>query len=70
VTADSDDYEDPELEASWLAEQRGNVQRYLQRQGVNHRGVSSEAVWFARKTSAVRNPYAKRLKKQRNGARR
>jgi hypothetical protein len=46
VMADSDDYEDPELEARWLAEQRGNVQRYLQEQGVHHRGVSSAAVWF------------------------
>ena len=42
----SDDYDDPKLEAQWLAAQRGIVQRYLQGQGVLHRGVSPEPDWF------------------------
>jgi hypothetical protein len=47
VTAlESDDYDDPELEARWLVEQRGNVERYLEGQGVQHGGVAAEAAWF------------------------
>ena len=42
----SDDYDDPETQACWLAEQRGNVARYLQGEGVQHRGVASEPEWF------------------------
>jgi hypothetical protein len=41
-----DDYDDPKLEAQWLSEQRANVERYLQGQGVQHRGVSPESEWF------------------------
>ncbi len=42
----SDDYDGPKFEAQWLAEQRANVQRYLQDEGVQHRGVASEPEWF------------------------
>jgi len=38
----SADYDDPELEARWLEEQRENVQKYLQREEVRHRGVASK----------------------------
>jgi hypothetical protein len=43
---ESDAYDDPEMEARWLAEQRSNVQRYLGVEGVHHGGVSPEAAWF------------------------
>jgi hypothetical protein len=42
----SDDYDVPEIEARWLVEQRGNVQRYLDDEGVRHLGVASEPAWF------------------------
>ena len=42
----SDESDDPRLEAKWLSEQRANVQRYLQSEGVQHRGVASESDWF------------------------
>ena len=42
----SDDYDDPKLEAQWLSEQRVNVQRYLQDEGLKHGGVASESAWF------------------------
>ncbi len=42
----SDDYDDPALEARWLAQQRGNVQRYLETQGVRHLGVNFDCAWF------------------------
>jgi Domain of unknown function (DUF4826) len=42
----SDDYDDPKLEAEWLAKQRTIVQQYLQAEGVQHRGVASEPDWF------------------------
>lgn len=42
----SDEYDDPTLEAKWLSEQRDNVQRYLRNEGVQHRGVASEPEWF------------------------
>ena len=43
---ESDAYDDPEVEARWLVEQRGNVQRYLGVQGVQHGGVAPQAAWF------------------------
>lgn len=42
----SEDYDDPEVEAQWLVEQRGNVQRYLVGQGVQHPDVDVDAAWF------------------------
>jgi hypothetical protein len=42
----SEDYDDPKLEAQWLAKQRDTVQRYLQDEGVRHRGVASDPAWF------------------------
>jgi len=42
----SDEYDDPELEAEWLTEQRATVERYLQGEGVQHRGVAHESDWF------------------------
>jgi hypothetical protein len=38
----SDDYEDPRVEAQWFAKQRSIVERYLEGEGVKHRGVASE----------------------------
>jgi hypothetical protein len=42
----SDNYGDPAVEGRWLAQQRGNVQRYLETQGVRHRGVDFDCAWF------------------------
>ncbi len=42
----SNDYDDPKLEAQWLSKQRANVQRYLQAEGVEHRGVAPNSDWF------------------------
>lgn len=42
----SDDYDDPVLEARWLAEQRANVQRYLEGESVLHGNISPEPEWF------------------------
>src|SRR5690242_10700557 len=42
----SKDYDDPQLEAQWVAEQRENVMSYLQSEGVQHGGVAAEAEWF------------------------
>ena len=42
----SEDCNDPKLEAQWLAKQRDTVLRYLQDEGVRHRGVASEPEWF------------------------
>jgi hypothetical protein len=41
----SDEYDDPEVEARWLVEQRSKVQRYLDSQSVRHCGVAYEAAW-------------------------
>jgi Domain of unknown function (DUF4826) len=41
-----DDYDDPEVEAHWLVEQRCNVQRYLDAEGVQHGGVDLAPAWF------------------------
>ncbi len=43
---ETDKYDDPELEAQWLAEQRAKVQKYFQVEGVLHRGVAAEPQWF------------------------
>jgi hypothetical protein len=42
----SADYDDPQVQARWLTEQRENVERYLQREEVRHRGVSLLPDWF------------------------
>src|SRR6516162_8423168 len=42
----NDDYDDPRLEADWLANQRETVSKYLQDQGVRHRGVAPDPDWF------------------------
>src|SRR5579871_3635872 len=42
----SADYDDPKLEADWLAKQRETVLEYLQNEGVRHRGVASDPEWF------------------------
>jgi hypothetical protein len=41
----SPDYDDPEVEAQWLANERSTVERYLQDQGIRHNGVASEPIW-------------------------
>jgi hypothetical protein len=42
----SADYDDPKLEAEWLAEQREKVLGYLQDEAVLHGGVAANADWF------------------------
>jgi hypothetical protein len=42
----NDNYDDPELQAQWLAERRANVERYLRTEGVRHRGVAAKPEWF------------------------
>jgi Domain of unknown function (DUF4826) len=41
-----DDYDDPKREAQWLAEQRANVERYLQGECLLYREVASKPAWF------------------------
>jgi len=41
-----DNYDDPDIEAGWLVEQRGNVERYLVDQGIHHPDVDVDAAWF------------------------
>ena len=43
---DSNDYDDLKVEARWLAKQRDSVQRYLQDEGIRHRGVAFDPAWF------------------------
>jgi Domain of unknown function (DUF4826) len=49
----SDDYDDPTLEAQWLSEQRNNVQSYIQNEGVQHGGIASEPEWFVAPYASV-----------------
>lgn len=42
----SADYDDPKLEAEWVAKQRETILRYLQDEGVRHGGVASDPDWF------------------------
>ena len=42
-----EDYENPEVEARWFAEQRREVVAYLDREGVQHDGVSEVPAWSA-----------------------
>jgi hypothetical protein len=40
------DYDDPEVEAAWLAEQRALVEKYLDREEIRYKGVANEPDWF------------------------
>ena len=40
------DYDNPKVEAQWIAEQRDVVEQYLQREEVRHRGVARQPDWF------------------------
>lgn len=42
-----EDYENPEVEARWFAEQRSEVLAYLDREGVQHGGVHEVPAWSA-----------------------
>jgi len=42
----SADYDDPKVEAEWLAKQREAVLRYLQDEGIRHGGVAPDPDWF------------------------
>jgi hypothetical protein len=42
-----EDYEDPEVEARWFAEQRSEILAYLDCEGVQHGGVGSVPAWSA-----------------------
>ena len=39
-------WDDPKVEAKWLAGQRANVSRYLETEGIVHGGVPTRAQWF------------------------
>jgi hypothetical protein len=43
---DTKDYDDPEVEAQWLAEQRESVEHYLKEECVLHGSVASKPAWF------------------------
>ena len=43
---DSDRYDDPVVEASWLREQHASVQAYLSSERAAHGGVSDAPAWF------------------------
>jgi hypothetical protein len=49
----NENYDDPKVEARWLAEQRAHVLRYLRAQGVRHRGVARKPAWFIAPCLAV-----------------
>ena len=42
----SADYDDPKLEAEWLAKQRETISRHLQDEGVRHGDVAPDPDWF------------------------
>ncbi|MGB5852637.1 MAG: DUF4826 family protein [Rhodanobacter sp.] len=42
-----EDYEDPEVEARWFAEQRSEVLAYLYREGVQHGDIGRDPAWSA-----------------------
>jgi len=42
-----EDYEDPEVEARWFAEQRDEVLAYLHHEGVQHGDVGESPAWSA-----------------------
>lgn len=42
----SDDYDDPKVEAKWLAKQRDNVRQYMQNEGIQQPEVASESDCF------------------------
>jgi hypothetical protein len=42
----SADYDDPKIEAEWLAERRQRILGYLEEEGVQHGGVASDPEWF------------------------
>jgi hypothetical protein len=42
-----EDYEDPEVEARWFAEQRNEVLAYLHREGIQHGGIGEVPAWSA-----------------------
>jgi hypothetical protein len=43
---DNRDYDDPEIEAQWLDEQRARIQEYLNHEGILHGPVASKPAWF------------------------
>jgi len=49
----SADYDDPKLEAEWLAKQRDIVSRYLQNEGIRHGGVAPAPDWSVAPYAAV-----------------
>src|SRR6266511_3109378 len=51
--SDSDRYDDPAVEASWLKDEHERVLAYLERQGVSHGGVPDRPDWFVAPYLAV-----------------
>jgi hypothetical protein len=42
----SADYDDPKIEAEWLAERRQRILGYLRDEGIQHGGVAADPDWF------------------------
>lgn len=42
-----ENYDDPEVEARWFAEQRNEVLEYLQHEGIEHGGIGQVPAWSA-----------------------
>jgi len=40
------DYDDPEIEAQWIAERRAEVSEYLKNEGVTHGQIGAEPAWY------------------------
>ncbi len=42
----ADKYDDPELEAEWLQEQRDQIEAYLKKEGIEHGVIAKKPNWF------------------------
>ncbi len=40
------DYDDPEIEAQWLADRRAEVTEYLKNEGLAHGPIAEECAWY------------------------
>ena len=47
------DYDDPDIEAQWIADRRAEVSEYLRREGVAHGQVGAEPAWFVAPYASV-----------------
>lgn len=49
----NEDFDDPAVEAQWLAKQRGTVGQYLQNEGFGGRTIPANPLWFIAPCVAV-----------------